>query len=311
MSEIMAAENLLCDELRAALPGAIVRAGEPLAKRTTLRAGGCADVYVEPSSESDLARVVRICRERGAPMMVLGRGSNLLIRDGGIRGVVVCLAQASFCGIEVLGRQLRCGAGAKLKEVSARAREADLTGLEFLEGIPGSVGGALRMNAGAMGGATFAVVRRVRFMDDLGQVHEMSGSGMRPGYRSCPLLQTCIALGATFQGEPAPREIIAARSREFNERRWRSQPKEPSAGCIFKNPSPALSAGQLIDQAGLKGARVGGASVSAVHANFIINDGTASARDVLDLIELIRSRVKAARGIDLQTEVEIVGEDVS
>jgi UDP-N-acetylenolpyruvoylglucosamine reductase len=244
-------------------------------------------------------------------MMVLGRGSNLLIRDGGIRGVVVCLAHASFCGIEVLGRQLRCGAGAKLKEVSARAREADLTGLEFLEGIPGSVGGALRMNAGAMGGATFGVVRQVRFMDDLGQIHEMSGSGMRPGYRCCPLLQTCIALGATFQGKTAPREIIAARSREFSERRWRSQPKEPSAGCIFKNPSPALSAGQLIDQAGLKGARVGGASVSAVHANFIINDGTASARDVLDLIELIRCRVQAARGIDLQTEVEIVGEDVS
>ena len=243
--------------------------------------------------------------------MILGRGSNLLIRDGGIRGVVVCLAHAGFCGMEVLGRQLRCGAGAKLKEVSARAREAGLTGLEFLEGIPGSVGGALRMNAGAMGGATFGAVTQVRFMDDLGQIHELSAAAMRPGYRSCPLLQNCIALGATFQGEPAATETIAARSREFNERRWRSQPKEPSAGCIFKNPSPALSAGQLIDQAGLKGARVGGASVSAVHANFIINEGTATARDVLELIELIRSRVKSARGIDLQTEVEIVGEDVS
>jgi UDP-N-acetylenolpyruvoylglucosamine reductase len=244
-------------------------------------------------------------------MMLLGRGSNLLIRDGGIRGVVVCLAHASFCGIEVYGRQIRGGAGAKLKEVSARAREAGLTGLEFLEGIPGSVGGALRMNAGAMGAATFGVVTQVRFMDDLGQIHELSAAGMMPGYRSCPLLTNCVALAANFRGEPAAPEIIAARTREFNERRWRSQPKEPSAGCIFKNPSPALSAGQLIDQAGLKGARVGGASVSAVHANFIINDGTACARDILELIELIQARVKAARGIDLETEVQIVGEDMS
>jgi UDP-N-acetylenolpyruvoylglucosamine reductase len=311
MFEIMAEEELIIDELRAGLPESLVRTGEPLAKRTTLRAGGCAEVYVEPASERELARLVQICGERNVPMMILGRGSNLLIRDGGIRGVVVCLAHASFCGIEVFGRQLRGGAGAKLKAVSARAREAGLSGLEFLEGIPGSVGGALRMNAGAMGSATFGVVTHVRFMDDLGEIHERSAAAMNAGYRDCPLLKTCIALGATFQGEPAAREIIAARTRECNERRWQSQPKEPSAGCIFKNPSPALSAGRLIDEAGLKGARIGGASVSGVHANFIINDGTASARDVLELIELIRSRVKAARGIDLQTEVEIVGEDVS
>jgi UDP-N-acetylenolpyruvoylglucosamine reductase len=311
MSEIMAAEELIVDQIRAALPGAIVRAGEPLSKRTTFRAGGRAEVYVEPSSEDDLARLVQICREREIPMMVLGRGSNLLIRDGGIRGVVVCLAHPAFCAIEVYGRQIRCGAGAKLKEVSARAREAGLAGLEFLEGIPGSVGGALRMNAGAMGSATFGVATQVRFMDELGQIHELSAAGMTPGYRDCPLLKNCIALSATFRGEPAAREIIAARSEEFNQRRWRSQPKEPSAGCIFKNPSSALSAGQLIDQAGLKGARVGGASVSGVHANFIVNDGTASARDILELIELIQSRVKTVRGIALETEVRIVGEDVS
>jgi UDP-N-acetylenolpyruvoylglucosamine reductase len=206
---------------------------------------------------------------------------------------------------------LRCGAGAKLKDVSLRARDAELTGLEFMEGIPGSVGGALRMNAGAMGGVAFDAVTQVRFMDDLGQVHERSAAEMNPGYRSCPLLKTCIALGATFHGQPSAKEIIAARAAELNVRRWRSQPKEPSAGCIFKNPSPSLSAGQIIDQAGLKGARVGGASVSDVHANFIINDGAATARDILELIELIRSRVQAARGIDLQTEVEIVGEDFS
>jgi UDP-N-acetylenolpyruvoylglucosamine reductase len=306
----MAEEELIFDELRAELPGAVVLAGEPLAKRTTLRAGGRADVYVEPSSESELACAVQICGERNVPMMMLGRGSNLLIRDGGVRGVVICLAHPGFCGIEAFGRHLRCGAGARLKEVSARAREAGLTGLEFLEGIPGSVGGALRMNAGAMGSATFEMVTEVRFMDDLGRTHERRAAEMNPGYRSCPLLKSCIALGTTFEGRPAAREVIAAQSMEFNQRRWRCQPKEPSAGCIFKNPSPAISAGQLIDQAGLKGARVGGASVSAVHANFIITDGTATARDILELIEMIRSRVKAARGIDLQTEVEIVGEDI-
>jgi UDP-N-acetylenolpyruvoylglucosamine reductase len=311
MSETATGAEIILDELRAELPGAVVRAGEPLAQRTTLRAGGRADIYVEPSSEAELACAVRICGERGAPVMILGRGSNLLIRDGGIRGVVVCLAHANFCGIEALGPQLRCGAGAKLKAVSARAREADLTGLEFLEGIPGSVGGALRMNAGAFGSAMFDVVTQVRFMDDLGQIHERSAAGMNPAYRSCPLLKTCIALSAVFQGERAAREVIAARAREFNERRWRSQPKEPSAGCIFKNPSASVAAGQLIDAAGLKGERVGGASVSGVHGNFIINDGTATARDILELIERIRARVKAARGIDLQTEVEIVGEEVS
>jgi UDP-N-acetylenolpyruvoylglucosamine reductase len=307
----MAGEDLICEELRAQLPRAIVRAGEPLAGKTTLRVGGRADVYVEPSSEGDLARVIQFCRQRGVAFLVLGRGSNLLIRDGGIRGVVLCLAHPIFAAIEVFGRQLRCGGGARLKAVSIRAREAGLTGLEFLEGIPGSVGGALRMNAGAMGGATFGVVTHVRYMDEFGEIHEDSASRMNAGYRSCPLLQSCVALGATFQGEPAPRELIEQRSREFNERRWQSQPKEPSAGCVFKNPSPTLSAGKAIDDAGLKGARVGGAVVSGVHANFIVNDGAATARDVLDLIGLIQARVKAARGVELCPEVQIVGEDLS
>jgi UDP-N-acetylenolpyruvoylglucosamine reductase len=311
MPDIMADESVICDELRAQLPGAIVRADEPLAKRSTLRAGGRADVYVEPSSENELGRLLKFCRERGLPVMVLGRGSNLLVRDGGVRGIVAGLNHPFFSFIEENGRELRCGAGARLKAVSARAREAGLAGLEFLEGIPGSVGGALRMNAGAMGGATFDVVSRVRFMDQNGEIHERAAIGMKAEYRSCPMLKDCVALAAVFQGEPSTKEEVAARIDEFNRRRWQSQPKEPSAGCIFKNPSPALSAGKVIQEAGLKGARIGGASVSEVHANFIINDGTATARDVLELIELIRSRVKEGRGIDLTTEVEIIGEDAA
>ena len=311
MSNAILDSTPVIDELHALLPEALVRADEPLAKRTTLRAGGHADIYVEPSSEEELALLVRFCRKRGVPLMVLGRGSNLLIRDGGIRGVVICLAHPSFCAVEVLGRQLRCGAGAKLKAVAAQARESQLTGLEFLEGIPGSVGGALRMNAGAMGGATFDVVTHVRFMDDSGRAQERNAAGMGAEYRSCPPLKSLIALGATFRGEPASREVIAQRSREFNERRWQSQPKEPSAGCIFKNPSPTLAAGKVIDEAGLKGMRIGGASVSLAHANFIINDGAATAGDVVALIEAIQARVKAARGVELRTEVEIIGEEIS
>ena len=240
--------------------------------------------------------------------MLLGRGSNLLIRDGGIRGVVLCLAHRGFSVIEVTGSDLRCGAGAKLKALAAKARESSLGGLEFLEGIPGCVGGALRMNAGAMGSATFDVVIQVRFMDESGQVFERNIAQVPVEYRSCPLFKTNIALAATFRGRPETKEAIAKRANEFNRKRWESQPKEPSAGCIFKNPSPAVSAGRLIEELGLKGARRGGASVSTVHGNFIINEGSATAKDVLELIDFIKARAKEKRGIDLREEVEIIGQ---
>jgi UDP-N-acetylenolpyruvoylglucosamine reductase len=304
----MADLDTVFDVLKARLPRCVVREDEPLAKRTTLRVGGNADVYVEPSSENDLARVLQFCRAGRVPFLVLGRGSNLLIRDGGIRGVVICLAHPHFSRIEVDGVHLRCGAGVKLKAVAAKARELSLGGLEFLEGIPGSVGGALRMNAGAMGSATFAVVTQVRLMDETGKVLERSVAQVPFQYRSCPLFKTNIALAASFRGQPDSRESIAKRAREFSQIRWKSQPKEPSAGCIFKNPSPALSAGQLIDELGLKGTRRGGAVVSDVHGNFIINEGSAKAADVLELIHFIKTQAKEQRGIDLREEVEIIGQ---
>lgn len=303
----MSDASLIFDKLKARLPQAVVRQDEPLARRTTLRVGGCADLYVEPSSEEDLARVIETCSQEGAPFMVLGRGSNLLIGDGGIRGVVVCLAHPHFSTITMEGSQLRCGAGAKLKAVAAKARENLLGGLEFLQGIPGSVGGALRMNAGAMGAATFEVVTQVRFMDEAGQVHERNISQVPVEYRSCPLFKTNIALAAVFCGRPDSKEAIAKRADAFNQARWQSQPKEPSAGCIFKNPSPTLSAGKLIDELGLKGTRRGGAVVSTVHGNFIVNEGSATAADVLELIDLVKTRAKAERGIELREELEIIG----
>ncbi len=289
-------------------PATVIRCDEPLARRTTLRVGGPADVYVEPASETDLAEVVKFVAAQDVNLFVLGRGSNLVVRDGGIRGVVICLAQPAFGAVEILGDRLRCGAGAKLKLVAVEAKRAGLSGVEFLEGIPGSVGGALRMNAGAMGAWTFSVVESLRFMDYRGQVFERPAAEVPTEYRACPLLRKHIALGAVFKCQPATRAEVEQRMNTFSEKRWDSQPAAPSAGCCFKNPA-AIPAGRLIEELGLKGCRIGGAMVSLEHGNFIVNDGRASASDVLSLLALIRERARTERGIELETEVEIVGED--
>ncbi|MGA9780496.1 MAG: UDP-N-acetylmuramate dehydrogenase [Limisphaerales bacterium] len=287
---------------------AVIRRDEPMARHTTLRVGGPADVYVEPASEADLAGVLKFCSARGVPFFIIGRGSNLLVRDGGFRGVMVCLAHPNFGRIEVEGERLRCGAGAKLKNVAVEAKRNGMSGVEFLEGIPGSVGGALRMNAGAMDGQTFDVVESVRLMDFDGNVRELAPKAMAVAYRSCATLKDHIALGAVFKCKSAPRAEIAARMKAFSEKRWASQPAAPSAGCMFKNPAQ-IPAGKLVDELGLKGTRVGGAVVSCEHGNFIVNDGSATARNILDLIDLLKQRAKNERGMELQTEVEIIGEE--
>jgi len=305
----MPGEQNMADELANLVSSAtVVRRDEPLAKRTTLRVGGPADLYVEPAAASDLAAVLKFCGERGLKFFVLGRGSNLLVRDGGFRGVVICLAHPNFSRVDIVGERLHCGAGAKLKEVSVEAKRHGLAGLEFLEGIPGSVGGALRMNAGAMSSETFAVVQSVRIMDFNGQARELTPREMTVEYRCCATLKTHLALGVVFKGRPDTREAIEQRMNDYSKKRWAAQPAMPSAGCAFKNPA-AMPAGRLIDELGLKGTRVGGAFVSAEHGNFIVNDGTATARDVLQLIEILKQRVKAERGIELHTEVEIIGVD--
>jgi UDP-N-acetylenolpyruvoylglucosamine reductase len=299
----------IADELTALVSAAtVIRHDELLAKHTTLRVGGPADVYVEPASENDLMGVVKFCSERGVKFFVLGRGSNLLVRDGGFRGVAICLSQAAFSRIEIENEELHCGAGAKLKNVAVEARRRGLSGLEFLEGIPGSVGGGLRMNAGAMGGATFDVVESVRLMDFEGHIQELTPEEMVVKYRGCDTLKSHIALGAVLKGRADSPESISQRMSAFSQKRWSSQPAAPSAGCMFKNP-PSIPAGRLIDELGLKGTRVGGAVVSQEHGNFIVNDGNATARDVLELIGILKAKAKAGCGIELQTEVEIIGED--
>ncbi|MCL4788767.1 MAG: UDP-N-acetylmuramate dehydrogenase [Verrucomicrobia bacterium] len=331
-------EHFADDLARQLSPEAVVRRHEPLDRRTTLRVGGPADLFVVPANESDLASTLAFCRERALQFFVLGRGSNLLVRDGGFRGVVIALAHPHFSRITVepsgvtpgtcaedlpsgatspLGvpddpvptpqGRLRCGAGAKLKQVAIEARRHGLSGVEFLEGIPGSVGGALRMNAGAMGSWTFNVVESVRVMDRDGRVSVLPAGDIPVEYRHCPLFKSYLALEAVFRCRRAPRDEIEQRMNTFSQKRWASQPAAPSAGCLFKNP-PSIPAGKLIDELGLKGTRIGGAVVSAEHGNFIVNTGSATARDVLELIAIIQARARDERGVVLETEVEIIGE---
>lgn len=288
-------------------PGAMIRRNEPLAARTTLRVGGPADVYVEPAGEAELGAVLAICAERDWPVLVLGRGSNLLVKDGGFRGVVICLGHESFRRIEANGLRLRCGAGARVKAIAAEARRRGVGGLEFFEGIPGTLGGALRMNAGAMGASTFERVETVRLMDRAGAVEERPAAALGATYRHCEGLREFVALGAVLLGAPGSPEEIERTMAQFSQKRRASQPAAASAGCMFKNPA-GIPAGRLIDELGLKGARVGAARVSLEHGNFLVNDGGATAREVLGLIELVRRRAWEARGIELETEVRIVGE---
>ncbi len=314
-AEAMAADramrvaDLHHDLQRALSKDTVLRRDEPLNRRTTLRVGGPADLYVEPAGEEELTAVVDLARVLDVPVFVLGRGSNLLIRDGGIRGVVISLAHPAFSRIEVRDGLVWAGAGAGLRQVSNAARDAGLGGMEFMEGIPGSVGGALRMNAGAMGGWIFDRVELLRYLEPGGNVREIPGVEAGAQYRGCPLLVRSVALGALLRGDAADRAAIQERMAVSNRKRWSSQPRQPSAGCTFKNPSPDLPAGRLIDELGLKGMRVGKAMVSEVHGNFFVNLGEATAGDVLQLIGQVRQRVREARGIELETEVEIVGED--
>jgi UDP-N-acetylenolpyruvoylglucosamine reductase len=289
-------------------PDGEVRLYEPLAKHTTLRVGGPAQFWVEPRNEQVFAEIIRLCRQENLPLFVIGRGSNLLVRDGGIRGVVVHPSGGDFDRIEVSGNEITAGVGAKLKEVAYAGKRAGIGGFEWMEGIPGAVGGGLRMNAGAMGSETFQNVVSVRYLDGEGNPHVKRADELEVHYRHVPSLQKNYAVSAIFRGAPAPVDEIKARMDESQNKRRTSQPAASSAGCIFKNP-PGNSAGRLIDESGLKGARVGDAEVSTVHANFIVNRGHATSSDIIGLVRKIRAQVKDARGVDLEPEVLLYGQE--
>jgi UDP-N-acetylmuramate--alanine ligase len=304
----LAADLVIAEKLKAVVgEGGEVRLYEPLSKHTTLRVGGPAQFWVEPQNEKVFAELIRFCRDENLPLFVMGRGSNLLVRDGGIRGVVVHPFGGDFGKIEINGAEITAGVGAKLKEVAYAGKAASLGGLEWMEGIPGAVGGGLRMNAGAMGAQTFETVVRVRYLDANGEAHTKTRDELEVHYRNFPLLEKNFAVSAVFRGEPAPPEEIVRKLAASQEKRRTSQPAAKSAGCIFKNPD-SCPAGKLVDELGLKNSRVGKARVSEVHGNFIVNDGGATAAEMLELIERIKATARAERGIELETEVQIVGE---
>jgi UDP-N-acetylmuramate--alanine ligase len=305
---ILAADLVIAEKLKE-IVGASgeVRLYEPLSKHTTLRVGGPAQFWVEPRDEKAFAGLIRFCRREMLPLFVIGRGSNLLVRDGGIRGVVVHPCGGDFDKIEVHDNEITAGAGAKLKEIAYAGKSAGLGGLEWMEGIPGAVGGGLRMNAGAMGAQTFEHVVRVRYLDIEGNPHTKTPNELEIRYRHVPDLVENYAVSAVFRGQPSTADQIAKRLEESQQKRRTSQPIAKSAGCIFKNPE-SIPAGKLVDELGLKNSCIGKARVSEVHGNFIVNDGGASASEMLELIERIKEVARAKRGIELETEVEIVGE---
>jgi UDP-N-acetylenolpyruvoylglucosamine reductase len=263
---------------------------------------------VEPRTEAAFAELIQFCRRETLPLFVIGRGSNLLVRDGGIRGVVVHPCGGDFDKVDVSGNEITAGVGAKLKQIAYAGKTAGLGGLEWMEGIPGAVGGALRMNAGAMGAQTFENVVRVRYLDEEGNAHEKTPAEMDVHYRHVAALEQNYAVSAVFKGTPASAEEIERRLDESQEKRRTTQPAAKSAGCIFKNPD-TIPAGKLVDELGLKNTGVGKARVSEVHGNFIVNDGGATATEVLALIAKIQETARQQRGIELETEVQIVGEE--
>ena len=303
---------VLLEEIEAVLgEEGSARLYEPLSKHTTMRVGGPARFWIEPTTEGAFARVVRLAARRRLPVFVMGRGSNLLVRDGGIDGLVIHPNGGDFARVEVVPDRLEITAGAAvgLKRLAGAAAKAGIGGFEWMEGIPGAVGGSLRMNAGAMGVETFDQVVRVRVVDEAGEVREILPEQMQVHYRAVPTLRNHYALAATFRGSVSTAEEIQRKLDRSSAKRKTSQPIAASAGCIFKNPSPECPAGRLVQELGLKDAHEGAARVSEIHGNFIVNDGGASATEVLALIERIKAQASKTRGIDMHTEVQIVGQD--
>lgn len=294
--------------LQSAMGAGLARLYESMSKHTTMRVGGPAQFWLEPETEEGFCDLVRCAHEKGLPFMVMGRGSNLIVREGGLRGVVVRLRRGVFGEFVIEDDKIRAGVGVRLKALSGAAITAGLAGFEWMEGIPGDVGGCLRMNAGAMGSEALDQVELLRYADSEGNVFEKSPRDFEVHYRHVPLLRTNYALSAIFRGTHSPADEVARRTHEFTMKRRASQPVGASAGCIFRNP-PGDKAGRLIDSAGLKNQRVGAACVSDVHANFILNEGGATASEVLALLEQVRAEVLNQHGVRLETEVQIIGEE--
>ncbi len=282
---------------------------EPLAKKNWFGVGGNAQVYFEPADVDDLALMIR--EMPPVPLTVLGAGSNVLIRDGGIPGITIHLG-SSFAAIEAKGETLVCGAGAKVMDIARAAEKNNIAGFEFLCGIPGSVGGAVRMNAGAYGSQMYDILEELTVVMQDGEVRTLTREEMKEAflYRQCLLPTEWIFAGAVLKGtHVSDRTVISEKMAQNKRKRENGQPiGVRTAGSTFKNPD-GTPAWQLIDKVGMRGARRGGAEVSQKHSNFLINRGHATAKDIETLGEEIRSKVLEKEGIQLEWEVKKLGVD--
>ncbi|MGJ4909935.1 UDP-N-acetylmuramate dehydrogenase [Bradyrhizobium oligotrophicum] len=295
-------------DLKTAMPELRGRllANESLAPLTWFRVGGPAQVLFTPADADDLAYFLKHL-PTDIPLYVIGVGSNLIVRDGGVPGVVIRLAPRAFGEVKAEGDIVTAGTAALDKRVAEVAASANLAGLEFLFGIPGTIGGALRMNAGANGGETKDILIEAIAVDRNGETHRFNNAEMKFTYRASGVDPALIFTAARFRGTPSAPEAIRARMAEVQAHRETAQPiREKTGGSTFKNP-PGHSAWKLVDAAGCRGLRVGGAQVSEMHCNFLINTGSASADDIETLGETVRERVKASSGIELQWEIKRIG----
>ena len=285
-----------------------VKQQEPMSRHTTFRIGGPADFYLCPHSTKEVQEIVEICKEENLPYFVLGNGSNLLVSDKGYRGVVIQLWK-NFSDITVKDCCIQAKAGALLSKVAAEALEAGLTGMEFASGIPGTIGGAAFMNAGAYGGEMKDIIKSVKVLDTQGEVRVLPKEELKMGYRTSIVKEKgYTVLSVELELSKGNREEIRNTMEDLKERRTSKQPLEmPSAGSTFKRPE-GYFAGKLIMDSGLRGFSLGGAQVSEKHCGFVVNKGGATAMDVLNLIREVQRRVKEQFGVDLETEVRFLGE---
>lgn len=297
---------------------------EPLSKHTSMRVGGPADVYLKAKNLEDIKNVLSLAAQKEIPLTYLGAGSNTLVRDGGVRGFVLasgglfqeCVLLGTGEDQEGTWGDIECGCAVKINRCVQFAKEHDLTGMENWAGIPGTMGGSVIMNAGAHGVEAKDIVRSITLIDREGQ-RKISREKLDFEYRKLKLPRICFVTHVTIRLKKGAAEEIAAKIEQYQKWRIDKQPLNyPNLGSVFKNPVPQKknqklpSAGQLIDELGLKNVRVGGARISDKHANFIINENQATARDVLVLIGLVKDKVKDATGLLLETEVKVVGDDL-
>lgn len=289
-------------------PDTGIKYNEPMKNHTSFKVGGPADVLVIPKNSDDISKVIKLSRENGIDCFIMGNGSNLIVRDGGYRGVIIKLTELNHIHVE--GTNIIAQAGALLSAVSNEALNHSLKGMEFASGIPGTVGGAVTMNAGAYGPEMKDIVLWAKVTDRDGNVFKLSNEELELGYRDSIIQRkNYVVLEACFGLEKGEAEKIKARMDELNKRRADRQPLTyPSAGSTFKRPNGYFAA-QLIDESGLKGTRSGGAMVSEKHAGFIINYDNATAADILNLIKIVQDRVRERYHVDMEPEVKIIGVD--